>query len=68
MTTRVRVLLIVVVSVVLIVGVMVGFLFFYEVREFLKQDRCLDRGGRWNAEQGVCEYVIPAHGLSGSGR
>lgn len=24
---------------------------------FLEVDRCLDAGGRWNAEEKVCEYA-----------
>lgn len=27
------------------------------LRAFLAQDRCLDRGGRWNADTWVCEGV-----------
>ncbi len=57
MTLRAQVLLIVALSVVLLVGAAVGFLLVYEeVGEFLKEDGCLDRGGRWHADQGVCEY------------
>ena len=42
---------------VLIVGVGLGLLLVYQVRKELEQDRCLDRGGRWEADQGVCEYL-----------
>ena len=57
MTLRLRILLIVVLSAVLLVGTALGFLLVNEVGEFLKEDKCLDRGGRWHADQGVCEYL-----------
>jgi len=53
MTLRLGVLLIVALTVVLLVGAALGFLLIYEVGEFLKEDRCLDRGGRWHADQSV---------------
>ncbi len=30
--------------------------FAYWVKGCLDIDRCLDSGGRWNYEKGVCEY------------
>lgn len=57
MTLRLWVLLIVALTVVLLVGAALSFLLIYEVGEFLKEDRCLDRGGRWHADQSVCEYL-----------
>jgi hypothetical protein len=57
MTLRLRVLLLVVLTAVLVVGVAAVFLLGYGVRELLNEDRCLDRGGRWKADPGVCEYL-----------
>ena len=39
----------------LIVVVAFGLLLFHYGRDFLEVDRCLDSGGRWNANQGLCE-------------
>ena len=57
MTLRLRVLLIVALTVVLLVGAALSFVLVYEVGRFLKEDRCLDGGGRWHADQEVCEYL-----------
>ena len=43
----------------LVVGlVTLGVLFFgyYKLVEFFRVDSCLDRGGSWNYEIGVCEF------------
>jgi len=43
----------------LIVGlflVALGLWFAYWLKGYLEVDSCLDRGGRWNHEQSVCEY------------
>jgi hypothetical protein len=41
--------------IVLILVVAFGFLLVHYGRDFLEVDRCLDSGGRWNANQGSCE-------------
>lgn len=53
MTSRLWALLII----VLIVVALLGLLVLYNVREFLREETCLDRGGRWKADQSVCEYL-----------
>lgn len=35
--------------------VSIGIFGFRTVREFLKSDKCLDSGGRWNYELDICE-------------
>ena len=41
--------------IVLIVIVASGLMLVHFGRDFLEVDRCLDSGGRWNANQGLCE-------------
>jgi hypothetical protein len=65
-TLRLRILLIVALTVVVLVGGVVSFLLVYEVGEFLKEDRCLDWGGRWHADQDVCEYLPSGPALRAS--
>lgn len=31
-------------------------LFLYWFKGYLKIDKCLDSGGRWNYDKGICEY------------
>ena len=43
------------VIVLLMVVAVLGVLLVQYGRDFLEVDRCLDSGGRWNANQGLCE-------------
>lgn len=36
--------------------ILVGIWIYPKIDQFLKVDRCLDRGGRWNYEINQCEY------------
>jgi hypothetical protein len=40
---------------VVVVVAALGLLLVQYGQEFLAVDRCLDSGGRWNADQGLCE-------------
>ena len=43
------------VIVLLMVVAVLGVLLVQYGRDFLEVDRCLDSGGRWNANRGLCE-------------
>jgi len=44
-------------SIGLFVAALLGALGGYWLHGFVQQDRCLDRGGRWNASLGSCEFT-----------
>ncbi len=39
----------------ILLAIVIGTLYFVYVSEFMKIDRCLDAGGRWNYELKECE-------------
>jgi hypothetical protein len=43
---------------IMLVAIVMGSTYIYSAAgEFLAQDHCLDRGGRWNSQQSSCEYA-----------
>lgn len=43
-------------------------IFGFRIKGCLDIDKCLDRGGRWNYEKGVCEYSETEQGKNGKGK
>jgi hypothetical protein len=49
-------------KIILVIGVVLVVAFAFWVKGCLDIDKCLDNGGRWNYEKGVCEYQEPSSG------
>jgi hypothetical protein len=43
----------IIITVVMVISLAV---FVYFLSGYLNIDKCLDSGGRWNYEKGICEY------------
>ena len=46
-------------KVLLIAAALLLIAFAYWMKDYLDVDKCLDSGGRWNYEKGICEYQEP---------
>jgi len=46
-------------KILLVISLLLLSAFAYWMKGYLDVDKCLDSGGRWNYEKGICEYQEP---------